>query len=196
MPNIVAKNPAACTKITAATLACLVLLSGCATMSKQECQIADWQAVGQRDGSNGRSMDYILNHAKACGRINIVPNKTQWEIGRQQGLKLYCTPSNAYNVGSQGKSLNLVCPTDNLTVLQQANQKGLRVYELTQQINKDKTELDKYVEEYRKMRDGSNLHFKTEKEARAYLLRLPDKIATLRGRIEQNQYVLQSIRGW
>lgn len=65
-------------------------LTGCATMSVQECQVADWQMIGYQDGKNGRDLDYILNHNKACGRINIVPNKPQWQQGREQGLKQYC----------------------------------------------------------------------------------------------------------
>ena len=35
------------------TLSCVVLLNGCAIMSKSECQNANWEFIGQRDGVAG-----------------------------------------------------------------------------------------------------------------------------------------------
>ena len=61
-------------------------LSGCATLTVEECQQADWQTIGYRDGKAGQDVDYILKHNKACAKSNITPNKVLWEQGRQQGL--------------------------------------------------------------------------------------------------------------
>ena len=35
---------------------CLILLSGCATMNRSECQTADWRMIGLEDGSQGRAL--------------------------------------------------------------------------------------------------------------------------------------------
>lgn len=179
--------------ITALMVSSALSLIGCATLSKQECQLADWQAIGERDGMQGRAMDYLQNHAKACAKINIVPDKALWEQGRQQGLKRYCTSSNAYNIGIAGQSLNLVCPPEQLATLQQANQRGLRVYDTRRQLDHDRTERDKLIEQYKKLRNGSNLDFKTERDARHYMAELPYKIDTLTRRIQQNEAILREL---
>lgn len=168
-------------------------LTGCATMSVEECKVADWQSVGYRDGKAGRDQDYLLNHAKACGKASITPNKIAWEQGRQQGLQQYCTPANAFELGRSGSRINLVCPSAVMSNLQTSNQKGLKLYQLRQDIDSDTREREKLVERYQKLRNGENLDFKTEKEARAYLSELPYKIDTLTRRIKQNTLTLQQL---
>lgn len=165
-----------------------LLLSACATLSKQECQTADWQTIGYQDGKHGRDLDYILNHNKACGRINIVPNKTQWQQGREQGLKQYCTADNAFVLGKMGNRLNNVCPE--MAQLQRYNEKGLTIYRLQQAIDSDTREREKLVEQYKKLRNGENLDLKTEKEARNYMSELPYKINALTNRINENTKAL------
>lgn len=77
--------------------------------------------------------------------------------------------------------------------LQTSNQKGLQLYQLRQDIDSDTREREKLVEQYQKLRNGENLDFKTEKEARAYLSELPYKIDTLTRRIKQNTLTLQQL---
>lgn len=168
-------------------------LTGCATMSVQECQVADWQTVGYRDGKAGRDLDYLLNHAKACGKASVTPDKTAWEQGRQQGLSVYCTADNAFALGKSGSKLNYVCPTERIPQLQSYNEQGLTIYRLQQAIDSDKQEREKLLEQYQKLRNGDNLDFKTEKEARIYLSELPFNINRLTDRINENQAVLNRL---
>jgi hypothetical protein len=39
---------------TAAILAILTLLQGCATLGKDECKLADWRLIGYQDGVAGK----------------------------------------------------------------------------------------------------------------------------------------------
>lgn len=174
----------------------LLSLSGCATLSKQECQVANWQAIGYRDGSSGKGMGYIQEHAKACAKVNIRPNMAQWENGRQAGLKVYCTESNAYRLGTNNHVLNNICPPTHLPYLQKANEKGLRVYALTHKIQDNKKERERLQERSRRLQAGENLEFATEKEARAYLVTLPEKIDKLTQLINEQEKELEWLRGW
>ncbi|MGL5252671.1 MAG: DUF2799 domain-containing protein [Moraxella sp.] len=169
-------------------------LSGCATMSLQECQTADWQMIGYRDGKAGQDKDYVLNHNKACRKANIAPNKLAWEQGRQQGLTQYCTATNAYNLGRSGYRINAVCPIDQRLALQNSNEQGLKIHQLSKRVEADKAERDKLNNQYKKMLDGDNLEFKTEKEARTYLSELPHKIDTLTQQINQNTQLLKQLQ--
>lgn len=75
-------------------------ITGCASLSKAECQVADWYQIGAKDGANGHDWSRLASHAKACAKVGITPDRDTWERGRQAGLYSYCTPANAYRVGS------------------------------------------------------------------------------------------------
>ena len=113
-----------------APLALAVLLGGCATLSEEECIAGNWQEIGQRDGQNGRTADFIAQHAKACEKAGVVPDRAQWERGRQAGLTAYCTPQKVYQEGRSGRSLSPVCPAASLPALQAAHAKGAEYHRI------------------------------------------------------------------
>ncbi|MCH7498790.1 MAG: DUF2799 domain-containing protein [Nitrospinae bacterium] len=91
---------------------CLLILlavSSCATMNKSECLEADWQVIGLEDGAAGRGLAYIGTHRKACAEHGVTPNLEQYNIGREAGLKQFCTYKNGYRQGSRGSSSSDVC---------------------------------------------------------------------------------------
>ena len=161
----------------------IYFLSACATLSKQECMIGDWQAIGYNDGVAGYAADRLASHTKACSKASITPDYQLWERGRQLGLKQYCTVTSAYNIGRRGQKLNNVCPITLANSLQVANQKGLDYYSLDSQLDKDKRLLETTELEFKKLKNGEMLDFETEKEARARLLSLPIELRDIESRI-------------
>ena len=173
--------------------ASIYLLSGCATLSKEECMVGDWQAIGYNDGVAGYHSERLASHAKACAKASIAPDYQGWERGRQLGLKQYCTTSNAYNVGRRGRKLNNVCPIAMVNTLKNANQRGLDYYALERQIEEDNRLLDDYQNEFDKLENGEMLDFSNEKEARARLLHLSAKLRKVTHRINNTQRQLNSL---
>lgn len=171
-----------------------LLLSSCATLSRQECLTADWQSIGYTDGVAGYSGHRLQNHSKACAKVGVSPNLTQWEAGRQQGLKQYCTLTNAYKLGLQGYSLNSVCPTNDAAPLENTNYDGRRIYRHRIQINEETEQLKKLLSDYEALKAGSNLDFQSEKEARAYLLKLPTQISNKRNKISELKQAIADIQ--
>jgi hypothetical protein len=90
-----------------AALALLGTLSGCASLSKNECLAADWEDVGVRDGANGRPEEYLIQHAKACSRVDVVPDRGAWQHGRERGLGRYCIPQRAFQAGEWGNGFDV-----------------------------------------------------------------------------------------
>jgi len=171
----------------------IYLLAGCATLSKQECLIGDWQAIGYNDGVAGYHSDRLASHTKACAKASVAPDYQAWERGRKLGLQQYCTINNAYNIGRRGRQLNNVCPIAMTNTLQAANQKGLDYYTLDSQLDKDNRLLDTYQSEFDKLENGDMLDFSNEKEARARLLSLSDEIRNAKRRIRTTQQQLDSL---
>ena len=165
----------------------IYLLSACATLSKQECVVGDWQAIGYNDGVAGYAADRLASHTKACAKASVTPDYQLWERGRQLGLKQYCTVTSAYNIGRRGQKLNNVCPITLANSLQVANQKGLDYYSLDNQLDKDKRLLETTELEFKKLKNGEMLDFETEKEARARLLSLPIELRDIESRIYNTQ---------
>lgn len=170
-------------------MAASLVMTGCATMSKAECQVADWYQVGIQDGSNGHDWNRLASHAKACAKVGITPDRDAWERGRQAGLQSYCTTANAYRLGSQGYALKNVCPLQRQDQLNRATNYGNSIYQLNKKIENGKKELAELKDQLNKLQEGENLDFKSEKQARAYLLQLPAKIQELEANL--NYYQLQ-----
>ncbi len=95
---------------TALTLG--LVLSGCATMSEEECLTVDWRTVGYEDGAAGYSGDRIGQHRKACAKHGVTPNLAEYQLGRDAGLREYCVPANGFRLGAQGSSYSGLCPAD------------------------------------------------------------------------------------
>lgn len=179
--------------LTLPILASALALSSCATLSKEQCIMGNWQAIGYNDGVAGYSAERLASHSKACAKAHVSPDYLAWERGRQQGLKKYCTPNNAYAVGRRGQQFNSVCPSEMLPELRKSYTQGYNYYKLAAQLQNDQQQLQRYLSEYDKLREGERLDFKSEKEARARLLSLPPKIRSLRRDINHAQAQLDSL---
>jgi hypothetical protein len=79
-------------------LAAAAALSGCNSMSAQECLATDWRTVGYEDGVNGYTGDRIGHYRKACSEHGVTPNLEQYQAGREQGLREFCKPANGFRV--------------------------------------------------------------------------------------------------
>lgn len=87
------------------------IFSGCASLSKNECANANWDAIGYRDGSRGKSVSRFDTHEKACTKHGFKADFALYKDGHQRGLEeVYCKPGNGYRLGLNGRGYNNVCP--------------------------------------------------------------------------------------
>lgn len=123
-------------------LSAVLFLASCASLTEDECRAGNWESIGFVDGTNGRLQSYISEHGKACSDLGIVPDTATWLKGRLEGLKTYCTPQSAYQVGRRGREMNPVCSAEQASDLKLANFYGLRFYEIDTEIDQLEDELD------------------------------------------------------
>lgn len=116
-------------------------LAGCASLSKDECLSGNWDEIGFRDGTNGKTSAFLQRHVKACEKTGVVPVQSVWEQGRQRGLPAYCVPSKAYSEGRNGRALSAVCPAAQIPALQAAHSVGVQYHEYTEEINELKSRI-------------------------------------------------------
>ena len=111
-----------------------VIMSGCATLGKDECLNADWFSIGYEDGARGYKTSRIGDHRRACAKHGVAPDFESYENGRRQGLAEWCTPRNGYAQGSRGKIYNGVCPKEMESAYVNALKRGKAVFDYEKEV--------------------------------------------------------------
>jgi hypothetical protein len=103
-----------------------ILLSACASLSKDECLIADWQLIGYEDGLKGSSLNRIGEHREACAKHGITPDLNAYNRGHGEGILNYCNYGLGLRDGQSGNPLLSICP--NQSEYHQGYAQGLESY--------------------------------------------------------------------
>ncbi len=86
-------------------------LSGCAGFSESDCKKTDWLVQGNEDALEGRiSSESLKEYRETCAAAGISPDAKQYNMGYQEGLKLFCTQDNGFEVGKDGYEYGGICP--------------------------------------------------------------------------------------
>jgi hypothetical protein len=161
-----------------AALTSLLVLSGCVSMSPQECRTADWYEVGQRDGQNGEPRSTLEDHVKACGEAHISPDRGLYQKGWARGIVSYCTPRNGMEVGRRGSSYSGSCPAELEPAFREPYRLGREVYDAQQELNR--LDSDSRTQQ-RKLNDAKNDDAK--QQARRALRDIDDRQRRARDRL-------------
>jgi hypothetical protein len=145
-----------------------VVLSSCASLSKSECQTADWESVGYNDGSRGFESGRIQSHRDACIEHGMTPDATQYEAGRLRGLAQYCTTSNGLRAGKQGYGYNGVCPDEFADGFLNGYEHGRRMHEVASRMNSLREDINRT---HTRLRNSDDLN---ERERDYLIYRLRD----------------------
>ena len=88
----------------------IALLNGCAAMDQDECAVADWHEVGRTQGEQGRSPKSYKNYVEACSEFSIEVDNDAYQAGWDEGIEVYCTADNGFEVGVQRDAYDNNCP--------------------------------------------------------------------------------------
>jgi len=116
--------------------AVLLTLSGCASMSSEECIASDWSAIGYEDGARGYTSERFSTHRKACAKHGVTADFGAYQGGREQGLVEYCQPGRGFSVGVNGGSYSGVCDANLEADFLDAYNAGHRLYALRSEVNR------------------------------------------------------------
>ena len=165
-------------------------LSGCATMSGDECLTSDWEAIGYEDGARGYSSDQLGSRRKACAKHGVTPDFSAYQRGREQGLAEYCQPGRGFSVGSGGGRYNGVCSAHNEADFLDAYNAGHQLYALrsnvnraTNAINARERELDR-IREDMTAKEVALISSETTSEERVVLLLDLKELSERTGQLE------------
>ena len=117
-------------------------LSGCATLTKSQCEAGDWRGIGVADGIHGYAASRLDDHVKACAEHGITPNRELYEAGRAEGLKVYCRLDRAAEEGLANKPNYQVCSGELAVSFNLVYYEGRRVYTERQRIEELRSKQD------------------------------------------------------
>ncbi len=121
--------------IAVASICVALYLTGCASMSKDECRVVDWRTVGYEDGVAGRASDSIGRYRKACASAGVTPDLNAYRAGRAEGLREYCQPQNGFRTGAHGADYAGFCPADLAPAFTRAYESGLELHARKHRLN-------------------------------------------------------------
>lgn len=182
-------------KMMAAGVAALVL-AGCEAtpaMEVNECAVADWRAIGYRDGAEGRGGERFGERNQICMNAGYPADAGLYTIGRDEGLRVFCDPRAGFRRAVEGRSYNGVCPADIDPAYRAASEDGRRVREVESLLNSARSEvssLRSQIDECnRKISQNETglIDSKTDEERNRHrneLIRLREERARLDGRLD------------
>jgi hypothetical protein len=122
-------------------LACLsalflcAFMSGCETMSPDECKLANWNDVGLRDGLEGKTLSLLDERVKDCSKAGSRVDTSAYLAGRDRGLQSFCRLENAVPLGLGGKGYAGVCPARVDYEFRRLHQAGYAVHDLRGRVS-------------------------------------------------------------
>lgn len=95
-----------------AVLLMALLVSGCATLNRSECEAGQWQEIGYHDGARGRGNEFLGLHQRACAKHGVDVAEPLYNNGYLAGLADFCQPQTAYRLGRNEEIYNYACPSE------------------------------------------------------------------------------------
>lgn len=115
---------------------------GCASISKEECLVADWYAMGLTDGSQGRSLSTFRNYQADCAKHQLSSDFTQYQSGHEQGILSYCVYTNGVTLGKQGGAFNPLCEDEGFASFQDGYFQGQQLHQVEGKLAKLRQDID------------------------------------------------------
>jgi hypothetical protein len=167
------------------------LLAGCATLNKQQCEAGDWHGVGVADGENGFPVARFSDHVEACGEHGITPNRELYIVGREEGLRRYCTIRRAEEEGLAGRTYFNVCEGEAGLSFSRVYRQAGDVRDARQELGEASNELDGLVLSL----TDETVTDEERVEIRFSILRLQSQIALLEVRTLREEAELRAVVG-
>ena len=170
-------------------------LSGCATMSPEECLQANWEEVGYNDAVEGYPVSRSSEHREACASTGVQVDFELYRNGHALGLPYYCTRKTGFETADHGGDFATQCRRETFTDYVMGYREGLDVFALKTEMREIEIQIDQksdqaealliQIGQLRTARDNPELSKDARKEARYQLSQLESLYSTLNQDIER-----------
>jgi hypothetical protein len=166
----------------------VVAFTGCATMSPEECAVADWERIGEMDARSGEGIGYFSRRASDCAEAGYPADQDAWTRGWDVGITWFCTRNNGFRQGLNGYRYDNICPG-------QIEQEFLDGYETGHAIHQYRSRIERTVAEIDRVENRlEDLHSERPRDREA-IAETRDQRAVLRDRLRREELELARLKG-
>lgn len=140
-----------------AAMSAMLILSGCASYSKRDCEQINWNEKAYEHALSGMTKDDSLSKVYSqCTRpYNITPDFDAFSKGFEKGTKDFCAPDSAFEFGKNGKIYKKTCPKELESKFIESYTTGLNVY-LTQRVDDLSSDYDELKNEIQQLKQEND----------------------------------------
>lgn len=91
----------------------IFLLTGCSSLSKEDCSNKNWFNLGKSDAISGEVEPKIDDYRRDCSEYGLQIRSMDYLKGYEVGLKKYCTYHNGLSRGEDGEDSHSLCEEAN-----------------------------------------------------------------------------------
>ncbi|MFW5926464.1 MAG: DUF2799 domain-containing protein [Wenzhouxiangella sp.] len=177
------------TGIARAVAVCsFVVVAGCATMTPEECAVADWEHLGERDGRSGQSPEYFARRASDCAEAGYDADQAAWRRGWDRGIVDFCTPGSGFREGLEGHGYDHICPGHLEDRFLDGYEAGVAIHDAETRLDRTRSEIERAEKRLEELHEE-------EKPDRKAIERERDRLETLRKRRHEQELELERLRG-
>lgn len=127
----------------------LLIISGCAALSKADCLHGDWYEIGLQDGKVGEPSERFNYYKDICSKFDVLPDIAKYSEGRTKGLEIFCTRTMGYSEGREGREYQNVCSGSSEELFLEGHSLGYRVHsteEMVESFDQEMSLLSEQIE--------------------------------------------------
>ena len=90
--------------------ACAFFMTACTSMSKKDCERANWFSLGKEDAIDGQTLESFKRRENQCFEHGLLAEREKYVSGYAAGLKLFCTYESGQKFGYSEHRYENQCP--------------------------------------------------------------------------------------
>jgi hypothetical protein len=153
-----------------------MLLTGCATMSPEECAVADWERIGELDARSGQGMSYFARRASDCAEAGYPADQVAWARGWDVGITWFCTRNNGFRQGLNGYRYDRICPGHIEQEFLDGYETGYAIHQYSERVDRTASEIERARERLAELREERPRDHEAIADARERLAVLDDRL--------------------
>jgi septin family protein len=142
-------------------------LTACTHLSKEECETADWSALGFDSAIKGKPGTHFHKLSSACEPTHVESFKEKYLDGRKEGMLKFCTHDSGYKFGLSGGEYENICPKSLEADFLTGYNRGEKEHELemrARELEDKERELKRKEEELKREQEDKERELKRKEE--------------------------------
>lgn len=160
-------------------------LTGCASISEDQCRLGDWYQLGLQDGQQGKT-NQAANYSGDCAEYKVSVDTAKYNQGRDEGLKTFCTYDNGAFLGQNNQSYDNVCPSD----LAKDFMAGYRPHRTLAKAKASLSERERTLSNYRAQYEAAEKDSDEKKRLKAHIKTAKNQVSRAKTDVNRYEYEL------